>query len=242
MAQSIQVSVLCASGRVAVFSDNSVSENTTTTIQTGGTGLNQTSGIDLGNFLVGETITHAFGTVTAGTTNAAVSSYLFGFIENPDGSIAIPVEGGGSMSSCMPALCRPLRVSVGMLLKIALAQADNAQVQASVVAYCASGKTSVFTVSAGDSAKTAIVDITTGGTIGQSLAGQRIVKYYATYPNSNGLNDDQSGNNFYYIESSQGQLKATLFPTNAFSFAKVVQVPCNIPIMQNDTLSVMWGS
>lgn len=242
MAQSISVSVLCASGRVAVFADDSVAENTTTTLQTGGTGLNQTSGVDLGNFLVGETITHAFATVTAATTNAAVSSYLFGFIENPDGSIAVPIEGGGAFSSSMPALCRPIRVTVGMLLKIALAQSDASQVQASVVAYCASGKTSVFTVTAVADTKTAIVDITTGGTIGQSLAGQRIVKYYATYPNSNGLNDDQGGNNFYYVESSQGQLKATMFPINAFSYGKTKLIESNIPILQNDTLSVMWGS
>ena len=64
MANSIQVSVLCASGRVAVFADTNVTENTTTTLQTGGVGLNQTSGVDLGNFLVGETIVSAFATVT----------------------------------------------------------------------------------------------------------------------------------------------------------------------------------
>ena len=242
MAQSIQVSILCASGRVAVFADTNISENTTTTLQTGGVGLNQTSGIDLGNFLVGETITHAFGTCTAATTASATSTFLFGFVENPDGSIAVPIEGGGSVSGCMPALCRPIRVTVGMLLKVANSLADATNVQASLVAYCASGKTSVFTVTAVADTKTAIVDITTGGSIGQSLAGQRVVKYYATFSNSNGVNDDQGGNNFYYVESSQGQLKATMFPKLPSLYAKVEMVPCNIPIMQNDTLSVMWGS
>ena len=56
MANSIQVSVLCASGRIASFGDNNVTERTTTTLQTSGTGLNQTPDVDLGNFLVGETL------------------------------------------------------------------------------------------------------------------------------------------------------------------------------------------
>jgi len=242
MVNSIQVSVLCASGRVAVFADTNVTENTTTTLQTGGVGLNQTSGVDLGNFLVGETIVSAFATVTAGTTASNTCAYSFGYIENPDGSIAVPIEGGGAYAGCMPMLCRPVRVTVGMLLKISLAQSDATNVQASVVAYCASGKTSVFTVTAVADTKTAIVDITTGGTIGQSLAGQRVVKYYATFTNAYGINDDQGGNNFYYVESSQGQLKATMFPQVLALGWKSEMVPCNIPILQNDTLSVMWGS
>ena len=129
-----------------------------------------------------------------------------------------------------------------MLLKGALAITDATATDASLVAYCASGKTSVFTVAAVADTKTAMVDITTGGTIGQSLAGQRVVKYYATFTNLYGINDDQGGNNFYYAESSQGQLKGTFFPKGVRGFGKVEMIPCNIPILQNDTLSVMWGS
>ena len=243
MTNSIQVSVLCASGRIASFGDNDVTERTTTTLQTSGTGLNQTSGVDLGNFLVGETIVAAFATVTAATTVADTVGFMYAFVENADGSIAVPIEGGGNKASNMPMLCRPVRVQVGMLLKAALAITDATATDASLVAYCASGKTSVFTVgSLTADTKTAIVDITTGGTIGQSLAGQRVVKYYATFTNLYGINDDQGGNNFYYAESSQGQLKGTFFPKGVRGFAKVEMLSCNIPILQNDTLSVMWGS
>ena len=242
MANSIQVSVLCQSGRVAVFSDDNVSAKTTTTLQTGGVGLNQTSGVDLGNFLVGETIIAAYGTVQAATTVGAFASYLLGFIENPDGSIAVPIEGGGNNTSDMPMLCKPVRVTVGMLLKIQMDVSSTSTVSASVVAYCASGKTSVFNVQAGADARTAIVDITTGGSIGQSLSNQRIVKYYATFDALYGANDAQDGLNFFFIESSQGQLKSTLFPTNAKGPQRTVLVECNIPIAQNDTLSVTWGS
>jgi len=243
MANSIQISILCASGRIASFGDNNVSERTTTTLQTSGTGLNQTSGVDLGNFLVGETIVAAFSTVTAGVAVSDTVSFMYAYVENADGSIAVPIEGGGNKSGCMPMLCRPVRVQVGMLLKAALAITDTTATDASLVAYCASGKTSVFTVNASTpDTKTAIVDITTGGTIGQSLAGQRIVKYYATFTGLYGINDDQGGNNFYYAESSQGQLKGTFFPQVVRGVSKIEMVPCNIPILQNDTLSVMWGS
>ena len=64
MANSIQVVVKCQSGRVMVFGDTNVTASTTTTLKSQGVGLNQTDNIDLGNALVGETITHAFGTVT----------------------------------------------------------------------------------------------------------------------------------------------------------------------------------
>ena len=242
MANSIQVSVLCASGRIASFGDNNVTERTTTTLQTSGTGLNQTSGVDLGNFLVGETIIAAFGTVTAATTVADTVGFMYAFVENADGSIAVPIEGGGNKASNMPMLCKPVRVQVGMLLKAALAIVDTSAADASLVAYCASGKTSVFTVTAGEDSKTSIVDITTGGSIGQSLAGQRIVKYYATFTGLYGLNDAQSGNNFFFCESSQGQLKGTFFPQGVRGLARTEKIECNIPILQNDTLSVFWGS
>ena len=156
MANSIQVSVLCASGRIASFGDNNMAERTTTTLQTSGTGLNQTSGVDLGNFLVGETIVAAFATVTALTTVADTVGFMYAYVENADGSIAVPIEGGGNKSGCMPMLCRPVRVQVGMLLKGALAIVDTTASDASLVAYCASGKTSVFTVAAVADTKTAI--------------------------------------------------------------------------------------
>jgi len=242
MANSIQVVVKCASGRIMVFGDTNVTASTTTTLQSQGVGLNFTNGIDLGNALTGETITHAFGTVTAATTTSFTVAYLFGYIENPDGSIAVPIEGGGSSSSCMPKLVKPLRVQVGMLLKIQLAVSSATAVKASYVAYCQSGKCSVFQVSAVADTETEIVDVVTGGSIGQSLAGQTILYSYATFPNSNGLNDDQAGNNFFFIEGSSGQLKDCIFPKAAKGNQKVSPLMGALRIEQNDTLKVTWGS
>ena len=82
----------------------------------------------------------------------------------------------------------------------------------------------------------------TGGSIGQSLAGQTIVYSYATFPNSNGLNDDQAGNNFFFIEGSSGQLKDCIFPKAAKGNQKVSPLMGALRIEQNDTLKVTWGS
>jgi hypothetical protein len=242
MANSIQVVVKCQSGRVMVFGDTNVTASTTTTLKSQGVGLNQTDNIDLGNALVGETITHAFGTVTAATTTSFTVAYLFGVIENPDGSLAVPIEGGGSSSSCMPKLVRPLRVQVGMLLKVQLAVSSATAVKASFVTYTSSGKCNVFQVSAVADTETEITDLFTGGSIGQSLANQVITYSYATYPNSNGLNDDQAGNNFFFIEDSAGQLKDAIFPKCAKGNQKVSPLMGALRIMQNDTLKVTWGS
>ncbi len=242
MANSVQCIVKCASGRVMSFGDTDVTGSTTTTLKTQGIGLNQTGSIDLGNALVGETITNAFMTVTGATTASITVSYLFGFIENPDGSIAVPVEGGGCYSGCMPALVRILRVSVGMLLKMQLAVSNSTSARASYVAYAASGKCSVFQVAAVADPETEIVDLQTGGSIGQSMAGQTIVGGYVTFPNLYGVNDDQGGNNFFFIENSQGQLKDALFPVNAKEYAKVEMLRYPLRINQNDVLKVTWGS
>jgi hypothetical protein len=242
MTNSIQVVVQCASGRTMSFGVTDVTDNTLTTLVTQGVGLNQTSAIDLGNALPGETIVRAYGTVTAATTASITVSYNFGYIENSDGSIALPIEGGGCLSGDMPSVCRPLRVTVGMLLKAQLNVATATSKSASLVAYCASGKTAVFNVTAVADTKTEMVDVITGGTIGQSLAGQRIIKSYATFSNLYGLNDDQGGNNFYFMENAQGQLKGTFFPVLANGYGQVKMVDSGIPVLQNDSLSVTWGS
>ncbi len=242
MANSVQCIVKCASGRVMSFGDTSVAANTTTTLQTQGIGLNQTGSVDLGNALVGETILGAYMTVTAATSVSHTVSYLFGYIENPDGSISTPIEGGGCYSSCMPKLVRPHRVRVGDLLKMQLDVSSSTSVKANYVALTASGKCSVFQVTAVADTETEIVDLQTGGTIGQSLAGQTIIAGYATFPNLYGLNDDQGGNNFFFIENAQGQLKDAIFPSNPKGQGKVEMLRYPLRIGQNDVLKVTWGS
>ena len=97
-----------------------------------------------------------------------------------------------------------------------------------------------------------MTDVLTGGTIGQSLAGERIVCSYQGYPANKGLNDNQAGNSGFYIESSDGALKLMISPAtqtnNEGSHGNYtegslpyVEYAVAIPIGQNDTLSVMAG-
>ncbi len=242
MANVVQAVFQCASGRVVSFSDTSVSDNTTTTLKTGGVGLNQTSGLDFGNALVGEVVTRGFIICSSATSASVSATYSFGYIENADGSVAVPVMGGGCYSNQLPLLCRPVRVTVGMLLKMQSAQADATEVKANVMFYCASGKSAIFQVTAVADTETEIVDVITGGSIGQSLANQRIVKMASSFGNLYGLNDDGGGNNFFFIESPQGQMKGATFPVNAREGWYTEYTDCGIPIGQNDTLKVTWGS
>lgn len=243
MANSVQCIVKCASGRVMSFGNTSVTSETTTTLQTQGIGLNQTASVDLGNALVGELITNAYMTVSAeiGSSAGINAVYMFGYIEKPDGAISVPIEGGGNQSSCMPALVKPHRVQVGDLLKMQMTVQTASTKKANYIAYTSSGKCSVFQVTAVADTKTEILDLQTGGSIGQSLAGQQIIYGYATFGNLNGLNDDQAGNNFFFLENSQGQLKDAIFPNSPFSGYKVKPL-AGVRIDQNDTLSVTWGS
>jgi len=242
MANVVQAVFQCASGRYVSFSDTSVTDNTTTTIKTGGVGLNQTSGLDFGDALVGEVVVAGFVATNAATSGSVAATFSFAYIENPDGSVAVPVQGGGCYANQLPQLCRPIRVTVGMILKCQTTTSDATEVKANVAIYCASGKSAIMQVSAVADTETEIVDLITGGSIGQSLAGQRIVKMYSTFGNLYGSNDDGGGNCFFFIESPQGQLKGATFPVNAREGWYADYGMYSIPIGQNDTLKVTWGS
>jgi hypothetical protein len=142
----------------------------------------------------------------------------------------------------------------GVKLFAAFDTASDAVSLASMAVYCASGKSAIFAVKAVDATKTSMVDVLTGATIGQSLAGQRIVCSYQGYPALKGLNDNQAGNSGFYIESSDGALKLMISPSGAGGTSDGicsgnytggslpwVEYAVAIPIGQNDGLSVMAG-
>ena len=125
---------------------------------------------------------------------------------------------------------------------------------ASMACYTASGRSAIFAVKTVDAVKTSMVDVLTAGSIGQSLAGQRIVCSYQIYAGGKGLNDNQAGNSGYYIESSDGALKLMVSPTSPSAATSVgsspdylqgtgpwVEYAVPVSIAQNDTLSVMAG-
>tara|TARA_R110002110_G_C13043831_1_gene680131 strand:- start:49 stop:483 length:435 start_codon:yes stop_codon:yes gene_type:complete len=138
----------------------------------------------------------------------------------------------------------------GVKLFAAHDTAADAAALASMAVYTASGKSAIFAIKAVDDTKTSMTDILTGGTIGQSLAGERIVCSYQGYPANKGLNASLSGNAGFYVESSDGALKLMISPATQTNnegghgnytggSLPYVEYAVAVPISQNDSLSVM---
>ena len=206
-----------------------------TEITTEGGDLNQTSGVSVGQAFNGKTCTHAF--AKCATDNAQTASFVSGYFENTDGSIAVPIQGSGQTASGMPALKKPVRMSTGVVLKAALQDVADAVQIATLSVYCASGKSDIFAALAVDDTPTALVN-PQGKTIGQALDGQTIQCAFATYAATNGLDDNDGGVNALYIENAQGTLKA-MYPTNKGNGGEPPEY-MSYPVrkVQNDTATV----
>ena len=250
MATAIYACAQSADGTSGAFATASVTAETATEIQTGGGGINQASGVSIGQAFSGKTCVAISCLVQADDDLNGAFSYAY--LLGPTGEILCPVQGGDYAGVGLPRLKKPVRMAPGVKLFAAWDQASDAVSLASMVCYCASGKSAIFSIKAVDATKTSMTDILTGGTVGQSLAGERIVCSYQTYPASKGLNDNQAGNSGFYIESSDGALKLMIPPqagnsSGANSGAYLqgasawVEYPVAIPVGQNDTLSVMAG-
>ena len=221
---------------------------TSTEIQTGGVGINQASGVSLGQAFAGKTLVAC--SILVQTDDAQSGAFSYGYILGPTGQMLSPVQGGDYAGVGLPRLKRPVRCVPGVKLFAAFDTGADAVSLASMACYTASGKSAVFAIKAVDAVKTEMTDVLTGASIGQSLAGERIVCSYQTYPAAKGLNDNQAGNSGFYIESSDGALKMMIPPVAGHSGASgnyvggnspYVEYPVAIPIGQNDTLSVMAG-
>ena len=237
MATAIAIYGRCSDGTVISLVNNSVTENTVTEIQTGGTGLAQVSGVSLGQAYIGKVLTHAVAKVV--TEDAATGGFCYAQVLDASGKVAMIIQGGGDHTSGFPALCKPLRLANGMIAQARFdALADAATLQASLAVYCTDGSCDVFTVAGVDGVKTAMVN-KDSATIGQALAGKTIMKAYATFNSTYGLNESQDGNGAFYVESSDGQLKAMYPPGNGRDQAPSRFVEYPVKISQNDTLSVL---
>lgn len=237
MATAFSIYGRCSDGTVISLVNTSVTENTVTEIQTGGTGLAQVSGVSLGQAYIGKTLTHAVAKVS--TEGAATGGICYAQILDASGKVAMIIQGGGDHVSDFPALCRPLTLANGMVAQGRWdALADAATLQASLAVYCTDGSCDVFTVAGVDATKTAMLN-KDSATVGQALAGKTIMKAYATFNSTYGINESNQGNGGFYIESSDGQLKAVYPPGNGRDQTAVPFITYPVRIAQNDTLSVM---
>ena len=238
MGSAISIMGRCSDGTFVSLED-AATTNTLTTISTGPADLNIPQDQPFGKIYDGKVLTHAI--AVAQTTDSDGGAFLYAYIEDASGQIVSIIQGGGNNVSGMPQLCRPLKVKFGMLAKAKFQDAaDSAGLTASLAVSCKSGKCDVFFVTAVDDTPTAMVN-KDGASIGQALVGQTIMKAYASYPGTRGVNDGVTGVSGYYIESSTGSLKAMYPPAGGDAGSGSHVTPfAEYPVMieQNDTLTV----
>lgn len=239
-------------GTFGSFANTNCTVETSTEIQTGGVGINQSSGISLGQAFPGKTLVAM--SLLVQTDDAVTGSFCSGHILGPTGQMLCPVQGGNFGGVGLPRLKRPVQCVPGVKLFATFDTVSDAVSLASMAVYCKSGKSAIFSIKSVDGVKTEMTDVLTGGSIGQSLANEAIVCSYQTYPATKGLNAANDANAGFYIESSDGSLKLMVSPTTtggASSAADTgsylqgisgyVEYPVPIQIQQNDSLSVMAG-
>jgi len=254
MATAIYAFGQFSDGTFGSFANYDVTVETAEEIQTGGVGINQASGVSLGQAFANKTLVALSCLVQ--TDDAITGSFCYGYIQGPTGEMLCPVQGGNFGGVGLPRLKRPVQCVPGVKLFAAWDLVADAGTQlGSMAVYCASGKSAIFTAKGVDATKTSMTDVLTGSTIGQALANQRMVCSYQTYPAVKGLNDNQAGNSGFYVESSDGALKVMIPPSTSGGAVSAtggagsylqgvtgwVEYPVAIPISQNDTLSIMSG-
>ena len=242
MATAIYAFGQFSDGTFGSFANANVTVETSTEIQTGGVGLNQSSGVSIGQQYEGKLLVAM--SILVQTDDATTGQFSYGYLTSPSGQIVSIVRGGDFQGQPVQPLCKHVRMQNGVKLFAAFDTAINAVYLASLAVHCQSGRAEVLSVKAVDAVKTSMVSVISGSSIGEALAGETITKYYATYPASQGLNDNQAGNSAFYVESSDGQLKY-MFPPQCGNELDggVALGMCAVPvkITQNDTLSVMAG-
>jgi hypothetical protein len=241
MATDITAFVQFSDGSFASLLKEGATAETVTSLPTGGTGLNQVSGVEIGQAYAGKmAVAASIKVITDDDTSGAFS---YGYFLGPDGKIIVPVQGGGYQSTGVPNLKKPVMMQPGVTLQAAFDAAADAVGLAAAAVYCRDGTSDVFFVKAVDATKTAMVN-KDGNSIGNALPGKTISCVYASYSSTKGLNDNGAGVSAFYLESSDGQLKAMYPPSQSRASGTVtpyISYPVGVKIDQNDTISVMAG-
>tara|TARA_Y100000593_G_scaffold93878_1_gene190396 strand:- start:588 stop:1352 length:765 start_codon:yes stop_codon:yes gene_type:complete len=250
MASQATVAVRFSDGNIAYLVNSSLTETDgsgitadSNNVQTGGTGLAQVSGVDLGQAYVGKVATHALAVVATEDTNAL--AYIGGYILNPQGRIKTIIQGGGAFAGPLQPLKKPVTMQVGDTMQILVdGSADGATQAAAVAVYCTDGTCDFFMSKIVNDTKTPMLN-KDGSTIGQALSGKTVMCYYGTVSTGFNVNESLAGNSLFYVEKSDGILKAVIPPINTGSSGSDInatitrfnEVPFTVE--QNDTLSVM---
>jgi len=132
----------------------------------------------------------------------------------------IPWSVKGAVSDGQPALCQPYTLKAGDIVRCMNNTAADRE--AAVAVYTARGVSRIFVVTASSGTTNELLDLQTGNSIGDTLQGDRIVKWYGTSVDGNKI--ETQG---FYVVDALGNVVGSCSATNpivqqpAFSFASV---------------------
>ena len=130
----------------------------------------------------------------------------------------IPWSGKGAVSDGTPALCQPYTLKAGHIVRCMNNTAADRE--AAIACYTASGVSRIFKVTPTGGATNELVALQTGNSIGDTLQGQRIVKWFGTSVDGNKI--ETQG---FYVVDALGNVVGSCSATNPivqqplFSFA-----------------------
>jgi len=232
----VEVFLGFSDGSFASLQD-SIAEGTTGEVQTGGSGLAQVVDVSVGQAFTGKTCISAIArcTVAGGNTGA----YVFGYFQSPAGDIICPIQGGGAEVSGLQPLYKPVRMQTGITCRVRPDIVADGTGTCALTVVCASGKTDVFFAdNPTTETKTSLVN-KNSATIGQALENEVIVAAFATVPFTNSISEASNGIGGLFIESAEGTLKAVYPPLKGNQAFPSAYMNYRVPIMQNDTASIL---
>ena len=188
----------------AELAEGTESDLTTDTVYT-------VSAQHVGDYAPGKTVTSALVSCDNGVGYCYILS---------QGLVAeiIPWSVKGAVSDGTPALCQPYQLKAGD--KIRCMNNSAADREAAMACYTASGISRIFVVTPTGGATNELVDLQTSNSIGDTLQGQRIVKWFGTSVDGNKI--ETQG---FYVVDALGNVVGSCSATSpivqqpAFSFA-----------------------
>jgi len=168
---------------------------------------------NVGDFAPGKTIIGGLVSATNGI------GYCFVLSQGLVAAI-IPWSVAGAVVDGQPALCQPYTLRAGDIVRVMTQTAADRGASAAV--YTARGVSRIFHVTPSGGATNELVDLQTGNSIGDTLQGDRITKWYGTSVDGN-LIEDQGFAAVDALGNVIGSCSATDPVTQqpAFSFASV---------------------
>jgi len=188
------------------IAEGSQSNLTTNTVYT-------VTAAEIGDFAPGKTIVG--GLVSA--TNGVGFCYVLS-----QGLVAaiIPWSVCGAVTDGLPALCQPYTLKAGDICRVMTSTASSRLAAAAV--YTARGVSRIFHVTPSGGATNELVDLQTGNSIGDTLQGDRVVKWFGTSVDGNKI-EDQGFTAVDALGNVVGSCSATnpIVQQPAFAFASV---------------------